>query len=200
MPWGPTGAVVAVEPDDNVHGYLLYNRFAHQCGFHAVLGTVGPDKQYRAHPTSRGYASQTATDKTRKRRGRPIALPNIRLQDVERLISKKINVALIDCEGCIGSVEEAGLLDQVDLILMEEDMLPSYGIWHTKLFQKGFKCEWYIRDTFDRNIQWSRNLRHSAWLRNGVNRTYPTCEEYVKTTHVDPKRLICDQCPTAPTR
>jgi hypothetical protein len=35
-----TGAVISVEPDRNVQGHLLYNRFRHDCGFHVVLVTV----------------------------------------------------------------------------------------------------------------------------------------------------------------
>jgi hypothetical protein len=143
----------------------------------------------------KGYGTQTTTS------GEPgwASIPNMALNDVERNIGKKVNVALIDCEGCIPSVNETGLLDQVDLILLEEDGLGEMGYapWHASLFKRGFKCLWYLKDTANpRRTAWAR-VRHSVWLRKGVDREYPSCEEYAQTTGLSetPKLLMCATCP-----
>jgi hypothetical protein len=72
-----------------------------------------------------------------------------------------------------------GLLAQLELVLIEEDMymrntngtspsedLIDYRLWHRHLEQAGFRQVWRSHDTFDpKNKPWSRFLYHSAWVR-----------------------------------
>jgi hypothetical protein len=192
---GHTGAVVTVEPDRSVQGYLMYNRHRHDCGFHVLLGTVGRKPLYVKEDGLRGYGTQTTTEQEGKGWA---AIPNMELNEVERHIGMKINVALIDCEGCIQSVDDSGLLEQVELILLEEDgALELYATWHKSLHEKGFGCLWYLKDTANpARASWAA-VRHSVWLRKGVDRNYPSCEEYANQTGLvaSPKLFMCATCP-----
>ena len=122
------------------------------------------------------------------------ALPSISSDEIEAILGKRINVALIDCEGCIPQIDKTNLLDEtegVDLILMEEDANPNpyYGEWHKVLQQRNvsdqkntispatyltlvnnwqYNCVWYLEDTHyhkhPESKRWSMPMRHSVWL------------------------------------
>ena len=93
----------------------------------------------------------------------------------------------------------------MDLILMEEDAPPaylSYSEWHTKLYQRKYKCVWYIRDTFmDGNgakPDWSQTLRHSVWVHDRVinDRKFPqSCKDYVESRNFTSQQIDCAECP-----
>ena len=189
---GPTGHVISVEPDISVQGYLGINGFRHQCGFHAVFGTVGATPLQISSNRGYGTMSVEATSLA-------TSLPNIELSIIEQHIHSKVNVALIDCEGCIDSVDKAGVLDQIELIIMEEDSLPSYTEWHAKLSTKGFSCFWYIKDTTAPLTRaWSRDLRHSVWIKQTTDmegRTRLTCKDYAAQKGLSADLLTCTECP-----
>jgi FkbM family methyltransferase len=194
---GPAGAVVAAEPDYRVHGHLLRNLYDHRCSaVHPVLGTVSNEALYMPDfgELPNGYGAQTSTEAG----GNKEELPHIDWRSVEAFLGKPINVALIDCEGCLPGVHASGLLDQIELIIMEEDGEDTDydNIWHEKL-ATSFDCIWFINDTVDPNKAWSRNLRHSSWLRKGSPRTYPTCEEYRDKMDLNKaSELVCIGCPS----
>lgn len=87
---GTEGHVISVEPDINVHGYLLRNGHDHQCNYHAVLGTVSNSPLFLG---SSAYAGWTSSS------GNGPSLPRLNVTTIERAVGKRINVALIDCEG-----------------------------------------------------------------------------------------------------
>ncbi len=87
---GTEGHVISVEPDINVHGYLLRNRHDHHCNYHAVLGTVSNTPLFLG---SSAYAGQTSSS------GKGPSLPRLNVTSIERVVGTRINVALIDCEG-----------------------------------------------------------------------------------------------------
>lgn len=212
---GLDGAVIAVEPDSQVHTNLLQNNFHNQCGVHFVLGTVGEDTMYIPTAKARSnYAisTMTATEKMARsassQRLNPAdnkedemeAVPHISRADIEAAVGQKINVALIDCEGCIRGIQE--IFDHVDVVLMEEDgpSYVEYKSWHKTLIEKNFECAWYIRDTSAPEKRLSQEMRHSAWIRKGVQGRADvlSCPEYRDKIGLDKAaELICDQCPTA---
>ena len=103
-----------------------YEYYAH-C---TVLGTVSSDPVYMGQCCN--YAQRTSET------GEGPALPSISTDEIETILGKRINVALIDCEGCIPQIDKTNLLDEtegVDLILMEEDQI-QYGEWHKILYQR----------------------------------------------------------------
>ena len=67
-----------------------------------VLGTVSSDPIYMGKYG--GYAQLTSET------GEGPALPSIGTGEIESILGKRINVALIDCEGCILSVRNAPCL------------------------------------------------------------------------------------------
>ena len=93
---GKTGHVIAVEPDIKVHGYLLRNLHTHRCSAYTVLGTVSNKPLYMQDANMDvGYATST----TAKPQGGGVALPSIDVATIEKTVGKRINIALIDCEG-----------------------------------------------------------------------------------------------------
>ncbi|KAL7539571.1 hypothetical protein ACHAWF_006447 [Thalassiosira exigua] len=88
---GKEGHVFAVEMDPLVHGYLLRNRYEHNCNFHAVLGTVSSQPLFKGRNS--GYAGETTSV------GKGRGLPLVTVLDLEQLVDERINVVLIDCEG-----------------------------------------------------------------------------------------------------
>lgn len=196
---GATGQVVSVDVDESVFGYLLLNRQNHGCHYHVVTGTVSTKPFYMYKHA--GYAL-SVTDQPGNNKA---AIPHISVPQVEAHIGAKINVALIDCEGCIQSVEDNGMFDSdsgVDVILMEEDGPPelaNYTYWHDRLTSHhGYSCVWFIKDS-------SFALKHSAWVHERVKdtRDYPSsCEEYVASkgfrTTMEGKlkpQIVCEKCP-----
>jgi hypothetical protein len=187
---GKTGHAIAVEVDESVQGYLLLNRHAHRCNYHAVLGSVSTKDIYLGGLA--GYALFTSTE--HKQGSTPI--PRIDVTTIEHVLQRKINVALIDCEGCIDIVEENGMFDRkngVDLILMEEDRTETvdYAKWHEKLVAYGYECLWYTKG--------SMGLRHSVWRHQRVRdqRVHPTCEQYLSDhAFADSKHaIVCGPLP-----
>lgn len=196
---GSEGAVVAVEPDYRVHGHFLRNVFDHSCFVHTVVGTVSSHPMFMEDfgNQANGYGAQTSNNRDDPSKQALEELPHVAWQTIEQVVGKKFNVALIDCEGCLPTVYESGLLAQVDLIVMEEDgNIDYYNEWH-KILAETFDCIWYIKDTVAPNKRaWSQDLRHSSWRRKGSKRAYPSCEDYQKTMGFDPNtELICTLCP-----
>ena len=70
------------------------------------------------------------------------------------------------------SEKEVDLLDQVSMILMEEDQEweirggKGYMGWHAEFRRRGFTRVWWSHDTYcPKDCQWSRVMRHSAWVK-----------------------------------
>ena len=170
-----SGHVISVEPDPSVHGFLLHNRDANQCNFHAVLGTVGdrqvamrvPPTMINAHgETSCSYACQFAplpggaeNGARGVENGPRVAVPNFAIDEIERRIGRRINAALIDCEGCIEYSMSDALLRRLELILLEEDGGIDYRRWHAKFRAEGFARVWNARDEM--------RIAYSVWQRAG---------------------------------
>lgn len=110
---GNAGHVISVEPDIAVHGYLLRNQHRHRCNFHSVLGTVSKKPLYM--DSNKGYATTTTTEV--KADMNP--LPYTDVTTIEKAIGKRINVALIDCEGmsCFSFVHWCALVNNRKIIM-----------------------------------------------------------------------------------
>ena len=189
---GKSGHVVSIEVDPDVHGYLLLNRELHKCNYHAVLGTVSTETMYMGG--SAGYALFTSPE---KKNARSVPIPRIELPTIEGILQRKFNVALIDCEGCIDSVEANGMFDQengVDLILMEEDRPEgvNYTNWYKKFVELGYKCIWYSEDQ-----AFKAYLKHSAWIhkRTEGKRSFKTCSQFAEENGYHQKQLKCLELP-----
>ena len=105
--------------------------------------------------------------------------------------------------GCIPFVDKTDLLDEekgVDVILMEEDAI-DYSEWYVKLYQRNYKCIWYIRDTYvkrGKKPEWSIKMRHSVWIHDRVlsDRKFPqSCKEYVESQNFTSQQIDCAECP-----
>ena len=175
-----SGRVASIDPDKNVLKYLLANRASHNCRFYVVAGTVSDVSLAMPRITHYGTASHVARANESNTAG------NLALAEVERRMSAKLTVALIDCEGCMAHAVNApgDLLGRVSTVLIEEDHAASsptgsgpygkqgqrdgevdYRYWHRILRERGFENVWHAQDTFDPNATWSRTMRHSAWRR-----------------------------------
>ena len=160
-----SGGVVSVEPDSSVYNDLLYNRDAHHCNFHVVMGTMGPSRQKVNPRLMNGYGRTTL-----RARQDEMATDAFNYRSIERRIGRRFNAALVDCEGCIFSLLQTDLLEQLELVLMEEDgegITPSsYAPVHARLRELGYARVWQSHDTFDPKAKWSQTLVHSAWARD----------------------------------
>mmetsp|Transcript_29557 Transcript_29557/g.41383 ORF Transcript_29557/g.41383 Transcript_29557/m.41383 type:complete len:129 (-) Transcript_29557:683-1069(-) len=96
---GSTGHVISVEPDHTVHGHLLRNRHDHKCDYHVVLGTVSEKPLFIAKKGGSGYGLRTTEISNDVRKEEVSSLPNTDVATIEQILHKRINVALIDCEG-----------------------------------------------------------------------------------------------------
>ena len=156
-----SGRLVSVEPDGGVHAMLLGNRRAHRCNFHVLRGTVGDVRLAHAAGTPLGYATiyrpaaaaSGPEEPVGDRPGRggglrggaasaqpppAAAVPHFRYEELERRIGAKFDTVLVDCEGCIETAlggANAGLLSQIELLLIEEDVpqQTDYAAWHARL-------------------------------------------------------------------
>ena len=206
-----SGQVVTVEPDERVQSALLLNRDVHRCNFHVIKGTVsdmplaiGPMGSYNQRTVESGAAQQLAGTQSK----RPRALPNFHIADIEERIGARINAALIDCEGCIGHVLAApGLLERLELILLEEDMYTrkqmtpaeafvDYGEYYAKLRAAGFAQVWRSHDTFlPDSKNWSKFMLHSAWRRGprlgGRASRGNACVAHSRATRLPPQLICC---------
>lgn len=101
-------------------------------------------------------------------------------------------------------MEKTGLLSAssgVDIILFEEDII-KYTEWQETLVQNGYRCHWYLKDTFINSHPekgWSIHLRHSAWVHSrveGMGRVVPPpCQEYVSLQGLNSSAIDCSVCP-----
>jgi len=178
-----SGRLVSVEPDSRAFGALLRNRQANRCNFHAMLGTVHDE------PLALGHLSRFHYDqKTRLAHGRSDALPTLSFREVEAKIGSKFTCALIDCEGCIRLVWATGLIHQLRLVMLEEDILGrEYSkVWHPRLRVAGFVRVWNAID--HRN---PRTGNHSAWVKSSIlgSLKYVSCSEY-RTKRKLPRRAL----------
>ena len=171
---GNSGRVVSVDPDASARDAMLHNRAAHRCNYHAVHATVGPAPL--VHMSGHGYAMKTGFVKgTNASQSPGTLLPHVPLHELERRLDLRFNAAIIDCEGCIGSVlggprdgaPWSPLLGQLDLLLLEEGIERRvkglYRRWHRELRERGFEQIWRSRDTMDLSTAWSQNLYYTAW-------------------------------------
>ena len=124
-----SGRVVSVEPQHTscIRFDAIQNRERNRCAFHLVGGaTVGdtPLKLGGVDPGDRrGYSMHTRSSAQGERESN--MLPNWDFRSLEKLIGSRFNAALIDCEGCMRHALSNGLLQQLDLILLEEDGKPD---------------------------------------------------------------------------
>lgn len=179
-----SGRVVSVDVDRRIHKALLMNRDTQRCNVNVVMGSVS-EKPIMIDPApNNGYSLQS------KGAVNPsVAVPHLRLAQVERMLGIKFNAVLIDCEGCIDLIlEQPGFLAQLELIMIEEDqpLTADYQKWHGRLRAEGFELRWRLRDTLfrhdDAHRAWSSVLYYTAWVRAGARRPpVPSCEEYAVT-------------------
>ena len=174
---GNSGRLVSVEPDARVYSALLRNRNRNHCNFHALLGVVSSEplelRRLRIHGhdqlSTNGY-DQT----TRPARSASATLPGFKFQELEAKIGSRFTAALVDCEGCLRSVWDTGLIHQLRLLILEEDGNPRLypRLWHPRFQQIGFVRVW---NAYDR-----RSGNHSAWVRaNSTSlRVSPSCLQY----------------------
>lgn len=131
---GNVGAVVAVEPDITALPYLLRNRLEQNCAFYVMAGTVSNVPHV--------VAGHDYSAITRSARPGEVGRPHIDVPSLERVLGRRVNALLLDCEGCINDVlgDRTMLLDQVELILMEEDNYGrvDYRRRYSKLRSAGF--------------------------------------------------------------
>ena len=197
-----SGRVVSVDPDRNILRYLLPNRQKHRCSFTILSGTVSDVPLGMQVHTNYGSRASPVSTKGGRVAG------NIAFRAMEERIGAKFNVALIDCEGCIAHVADApgDLLGQVGLVLIEEDhSCPNctrdsredslgrvgYAYWHRQLWQRGFENIWHSRDTFNRKLEWSSNLVHTAWRRPSVAAVVDECQAHAARTGRDKTEIDC---------
>lgn len=121
-----SGRVVAVEPDGEALPYLLANRQQNQCAFAVLKGVLGTRALEFLKSKSDGYDSATKVVRagvrgSSQRTGphRAQTVPATTLESVETALGSRIDVALIDCEGCIETALSPKLAHQLKLILWE---------------------------------------------------------------------------------
>ena len=123
------------------------------------------------------------------------AVPHFRYEELERRIGAKFDTVLVDCEGCIETAlggANAGLLSQIELLLIEEDVpqQTDYAAWHARLRAAGLQRVWRVRDTFAPDEAWSRQIVHSVWRRGGL-RGMPTCQAFAAARGLPAAALDC---------
>ena len=160
-----SGNVVSVEPDPTVHDDLLYNRDAHRCNVHVVKGMAGPiAKPQKMNPRMMNGYGRTSVKAERD----DMPADTLDFREIEARIGRRFNAMLVDCEGCITAIVETGILEQLEVILMEEDgelKEKDYARVHAQLRRAGFARRWRAHDTFNPKLQWSALLEHSGWVR-----------------------------------
>jgi len=122
--------------------------------------------------------------------------------ELEALVGFRPNAALIDCEGCIGSIfpnkENDTFLRQLDLILMEEDQFDSvdYAAWHEIFVKVGLRQIWHSHDTHAPSGEgWSWAMRHRAWIKPSAYVNHPNdwidCDTFAIQRGIPKKLLQC---------
>lgn len=204
-----SGRVVSVEPVKQVWADLGRNREANACNFHIVRGTVS-DK-----PLALGWASNYG-QRTRMTDSSFPALPNHGLAELEALTGRRFNVALIDCEGCIGALFAIpGVAAQLELVLLEEDMYTrgqadnrdswvDYDSWYAQLRAAGFTQIWRSHDTsaavpagLPDDQSAGDRLYHSAWAKGKRAAWGDMCAHHAHVTGLPRRQLDCAPIPDA---
>lgn len=192
-----SGRVVSVEPDAAVHAALLANRAAHRCRFHAVLGVVSSAAMAMVPGGPQSYATQTAVvaPNAPGERGGPMPtrLPSITPDALQRALNLRIDVLLVDCEGCLRPLlaHDAALVRQARLLLLEEDGAASrreYDDWYGALRGYGFRCVWRAREAYP--MSWARRVMHSAWSRTPLGDRLD-CARYARQRRLTRRELRC---------
>lgn len=194
-----SGRVISVEPDAAVHAALLANRAAHHCRFHAVLGVVSSAAMAMVPDGPQSYATQTAVlapdapdapDAPSERQAR---LPSIAPDALQRALGLRIDVLLVDCEGCLRPLLEhdSALVRQARLLMLEEDGAASrreYDGWYDTLRVYGFRCVWRAREAYP--MSWARHVMHSAWSRDPLGDRLD-CPRYARQRRLSRRELRC---------
>lgn len=193
-----SGRVISVEPDAAVHAALLANRAAHRCRFHAVLGVVSSAAMAMVPDGPQSYATQTAVlppdaPEAAREEPMPARLPSIAPDALQRALGLRVDVLLVDCEGCLRPLLEhdAALVRQARLLLLEEDGAASrreYDAWYGALRGYGFACVWRARETYP--MGWARGVMHSAWSREPLG-DRPDCRRYARRRGLSRRELRC---------
>ncbi len=178
-----SGRVVSVEPDSRAYEALLQNRQRNRCNFAVVRGTVSAQTLALGALMKRHYNQETRL----AGQGEP-ALPNVSPGELEKRLGSRFTAVLIDCEGCIGIVDQAGLLESpsVTLVLLEEDILQSeyQRYWYGRLRALGFRR---VYSAFSRTG--TPEDKHSSWVRGGRRGT--SCYEYRRRAGLPRHDLKC---------
>ena len=180
---GNSGCQVSVEPDARVHGALLRNRNRNRCNFHALLGVVSSEPL-----ELRGLSINGFDQTTRPAHSASATLPNFRYQELEARMGSRFTAALVDCEGCLRSVWDTGLIHQLRLLILEEDgSARQYArLWHPRFRQIGLVRVWNAHDR--------RSGNHSAWVRANSTSLHssPSCRQY-RQRWLKPSLLSCSE-------
>ena len=199
-----SGHVVSVEPDWRVLPDLLTNLQRHQCNVAVVNGTVtkSAHRFTRERTGTSGYAMRTRAtlpgDANRQGAGAGllgVTLANMDFKALETRIGSFFDTLIIDCEGCIGDIDER-LLWQARLIILEEDMpntvkrnnVRGYAGWHREFRQRGFSKVWLSRDTYTAKVN---AQLYSAWLRADAGPARDACAEFARQKAYSQTQLTC---------
>lgn len=188
-----SGRVISVEPDAAVHAALLANRAAHHCRFHAVLGVVSSAAMAMVPDGPQSYATQTAVLAPNAPSERQARLPSIAPDALQRALGLRIDVLLVDCEGCLRPLLEhdSALVRQARLLMLEEDGAASrreYDGWYDTLRVYGFRCVWRAREAYP--MSWARHVMHSAWSRDPLGDRLD-CPRYARLFRLSRRELRC---------
>ena len=202
-----SGRVVSVEPDSRVIASLLANREMHECNVAVVNGTVSSEDltfvRIRSEDSA-GYAMRTA------RAGRnatptvsgPAHISNMAFEEVEKRLGHRIDTVLIDCEGCIGTVDER-LLWQARLLIVEEDMPNTitrhgrrgYKGWSSDFRDHGFVQVWRSADTYGLLKHKGLRVQYTAWARNEAavlgHTMGDACVPFARQNNLTARQLEC---------
>lgn len=212
-----SGNVFSVEPDVRAYNNLIKNRQHHHCNFHIIQGVVsdGPLAMGTSLGLNAGYSQRTVSSASEH----SLMRPNHKLSDLETIANRKVNVALIDCEGCIKHcLSIPGILEQLDLILLEEDMsvqemanttkrdkneLVNYDKdWYSRFQNAGFRQIWRSHGTAGYRHSgpsgaWPNPQLHSAWAKSSrlVHGHVNACRHHARTTGLPKHLLNCAHIP-----
>ena len=200
-----SGHVVSVEPDWRVLPALLTNLQRHQCSVAVVNGTVtkSAHRFIRERKGTSGYAMRTraALPGDANRPAGPgllgVTLANMDFKALEARMGRTFDTVLIDCEGCIGDIDER-LLWQARLLILEEDMpntvkrdnVRGYAGWHREFRQHGFTEIWLSRDSYTKKSRHEKQL-YSAWVRADAGQARDACADFALQKQYNLTQLEC---------